>query len=361
MNRACVLFAALVLAASAHASYGQMRLDGAGLMLAFALVVVYGVIVDACVLVRLFRYRLFAIIAGILSVATAYLFLLAVASPAERAGFFKGPPGGAALVVIAVTSAAFLPFILVAPFAQHLALRRERPSPRWLTAWMLLHVALLPIFVALAGTEHYFWERDFAAGQAEGRKAVPGGLGRILEQASQGRERIWGTGFRDPWQHLQPASPIPSYSAWVHGLAKGLGESALLSADEPLRAPDQAQLRTLMDRHFSSHAAPGIRAKLVWDALEPGRFARYLPPEEDGAAGRVPEQSIPLLLERLEKPGAARLCPGGRMLEEDRAALHAMVRKRGRAWSTDTRTEELRADWRDFPARIDRLCGGKAG
>src|SRR4051794_1520496 len=100
-----------------------MRLDGIGLLLAFALTVAYGVIVDAALFAKIFRHR--AALVGGLVVALVVIFLLigSAASPSERAGFFKGAPGGASLVVLLVTCAVFVPFIVVAPVGQYRAMR----------------------------------------------------------------------------------------------------------------------------------------------------------------------------------------------------------------------------------------------
>lgn len=89
-----------------------MRLDGIGFLLAFALTVAYGVIVDVALLARIFRYRAVLVVGLIIAMGVVVFFFGQAASPSERAGFFKGAPGGASLVVLLVTSAAFLPFII---------------------------------------------------------------------------------------------------------------------------------------------------------------------------------------------------------------------------------------------------------
>ena len=93
LNRAFFLLASCALAVDAQASYGQMRLEGIGFLLAFALTVAYGVMVDAALFARIFRYR--AALVGGLVVGLAVIFLLlgSAASPSERAGFFKEPLG----------------------------------------------------------------------------------------------------------------------------------------------------------------------------------------------------------------------------------------------------------------------------
>lgn len=337
-----------------------MRLDGLGLLLAFALCVVLGVIVDLALLARLFRYRAAAVVGSVVAVAAIFLLLSQAASPGERTGFFKGAPGGAALVVLVVTSAVVLPFIVIAPFAQYLAMRNGRRWPGWITAWMVLQLALLPGFLVLAGTEHYFWQREYRAGEIKGREVKAGGLGGIMERAGQRRERIWGTGWNSPWQQGSPAGSYARPNAWMQGLAKGMDASVLVAASEPLGAPDRAALRTLVTRHLGSYAFPKTRAKLLWDALEPGGFARQLAPNGLNEMGVVGEDVIPVLLEWLEKHGQPRLCPGGRMMDADRALLNALVQAKGRVWNVEKRAHEMRPQWEDYPLRVERLCRGPA-
>lgn len=358
LNQAFFLLASWTLAASAHASYAQMRLDGLWLLLALALTIAYGVIVDLALFARIFRYRAALVIGSVVALAVVFLLLGQAASPSERLGFFKGAPGGAALVLLVVTSAVFLPFIVIAPFAQYLAMRHGRRWPGWITAWMALQLALLPAFLVLAGTEQYFWQQEYAAGQAVGREARAGGLAGILERAEQRHERIWGTGWTYPWQQKPPAGFSARPSGWSSGLAKAMDATALMAASEPLSATDRAALRTLMARHTGYYASPHTRAKLLWDALEPGGFSRQLTPNGVEEVGAADEEVIPVLLERLEKYGEVRLCPGGRMMDADRAVLNALVLAKGRVWNVSTRAYEMRPHWDSYQGRVERLCPG---
>lgn len=395
LNQAFFLLAACALAGAAHASYGQMRLDGIGFFLAFALTVAYGVIVDVALLARIFRYR--AVLVGGLIVALMLIILLLglTASPSERAGFFKGAPGGASLVVLLLTGAVFLPFIVFAPLAQHRAMRQGRRWPAWVTVWMALQVALLPGFLVLGYTEDHFWKQDYAAGQVVGRQVRSGGLGGISELVDQRNERIWGTGWTYPWRQEPPSSYIARRSAWIAGVAKAVDDSALIAANEPLSEPDRTMLRTLTERHFVGYAIPNINTKLIWDALEPGDFSRQLAPLGLNEQGVVNEEVIPPLVDRLEKYGEARLCPGGRMMDADRAVLSKLVLAKVRDYE-EARKRELGAeieakkreremseapfpynlilaavnalgsmyggqdvavpDWSRYPQRVERLC-----
>ena len=397
LNQAFVFLAACALSVCAHADYGQMRLDGIGLLLAFVLSVAYGVIVDVALIARIFRYRAALVFELIVALAVIFLLLGLAASPSERAGFFKGAPGGAALVVVLVTSAVFLPFMLIAPVAQYRAMRLGRRWPVWMTAWMALQAALLPGFLILASTEEHFWGQDYAAGLAVGREARAGGLGVILERAERQPERLWGTGWANPWAQEPPRGYLARSSGWMLGLAKGLGESAPIAANEPLSEADRMALRTLTGRRFAGYATPDIKAKLLWDTLEPGRFPRQLAPAGVNGVGAVDEEVLPLLLERLEKYGAARLCPGGRMMDADRAVLDELILARLRIYSAAKQREleaEVEAkkreqemseapapyrliwqaahalgeayggravkvpDWDGYPQRVERLCRG---
>lgn len=131
-----------------------MRLDGPGLALAFALAVAYGLIVDPALFARIFRYRAALVV-------------------------------GSALVVLVATSAVFLPFIVIAPFAQYLAMRHGRRWPGWIAAWMALQLALLPAFFILGVTDRYYRHQEFVAGHAEGHQARAGEPGALLECAEQ--------------------------------------------------------------------------------------------------------------------------------------------------------------------------------
>jgi hypothetical protein len=174
-----------------------------------------------------------------------------------------------------------------------------------------------------------------------------------------------------------------------------MDDSALIAANEPLSEPDRMVMRTLVERHFSGYAIPNINTKLIWDALEPGDFSGQLAPHGLNEQGVVNEELIPLLLERLEKYGEARLCPGGRMMDADRAVLTQLILAKVRDYDEARKREngaELRAkqveremseapapyrliwkathslgntyggqpvrvpDWSSYPQRIERLC-----
>ena len=91
---------------------------------------------------------------------------------------------------------------------------------------------------------------------------------------------------------------------------------------------------------------------------EPGSFSRQLAPAGVNDAGTVAEEVIPVLLERLEKYGAASLCPGGRMMDADRAVLNALVLAKGRVWNVEKRPDEMRPQWESYQRRVERLCRG---
>jgi hypothetical protein len=276
-------------------------------------------------------------------------------------------------------------------------MRQGRRWPGWVAVWMALQVALLPGFLVLANTEGHFWKQEYAAGQAVGREARAGGLGVIRESAEQQHERIWGTGWTYPWHQEPPSGYLARRSGWIAGLAKGVDDSALIAANEPLSEPDRTVLRTLIERHFAGYAIPNINTKLIWDALEPGDFSRQLAPHGLNERGVVSEEVIPLLLERLDEYGEARLCPGGRMMDADRAVLNQLVLAKVRDYD-EAKKRELKAeleakkleremseaptphrliwkaahalgnayggqpvrvpDWGSYPQRVERLCRG---
>jgi hypothetical protein len=349
-TRLVLLTAAWTLAGVAHASYGQMRLEGVSLFLVFLAVVLCGLLVDALLWGKLFRHAAVAAIGTVAGVALAALLGILLAAPVERAGLFKGLSDSWGPVVFVVTAAIFLPFIVAAPVAQYASMRRAQPWPRWLAALMAMQLGLLPGFIVLAGTNEYFWQRDFAAARLEGSQVAAGGLGDLLERVQRQPVRIWGTGWHYPWPHDGTAR-----SSWKLGLALGLDAAAPIAASEPLGESDRAALLALMDRHFAGFAVPHIRSKLVWDALEPGGFAEQLMPRGLDDPGTAREEVLPALLERLERDGA-RLCPGGRMADADRAVLDALIVKTGTVWSVEAQAYEMQPEWRDYRGRLERTC-----
>lgn len=316
---------ACALAGAADASYGQMRLDGIGLMLAFTLLVGWGLLLDVIILApaQVLRRRGAAIACTVISGLVVLVFLAMLASPSERAGFFKGPPGGSALLTSLATCAVFLPFILFGPWTQHRALLEGAARPRWVRIWMWAQPALLVAAIALPFVDGYFYQREYEAGRAEGAAVQAGGVGPLLERAQQRGDRIWATPFVLPGPAHPPADPYAPRQAWIVGVASGLDETAFVRGDDPFSADDRAALDTLAEHHFGTYSAPGVRAHLMWDQLAPGNFKAVLVRE------RSNEQAIENLLDRLDRGGAARFCPDGQMLEPDRAALVAFVAQHG--------------------------------
>lgn len=358
LNQAFFLLASCALAATAHASYGQFRLDGIELFLAFALVVAYGLVVDLALFVRLFQYRAALVVGVVIALGVNFLLLVQAAPPSERAGLFKVYPGGPEQVMLLVTSAVFLPFILIAPFAQYLAMRHGRRWPGWITAWLALQLALLPAFIVLGSTDEHFWKQEYAAGRAVGLEVKAGGLGGIPELADQRHERIWGTGWAYPWRQKTSSGFNYRRSAWIGGLAKGVDGSAPVAANEPLGESDRLALVTMIERYSHVSTVPNVGAKLIWDALVPGGFSRLLAPRGVNEQNVVSEWVIPPLLERLEKHGDPRLCPGARMVDADRAVLNAVILKHGRVWNVEKRADEMHPDWDGYRQRVERLCRG---
>lgn len=312
-------------AGGAHASYGQMRLDGIGMFLAFTLVVGWGLILDLVILApaQVLRRRGAAVACTVIGGLIVLLFLAMLALPAERAGFFKGPPLDSALAASLATCAVFLPFILFAPWAQHRALAEGLARPRWVRIWMWAQPALLVAAVVLPLVEGYFYFREYEAGRAEGAAVQAGGAGALLERASQRGERIWATPLTLPGPARPPSDPYGPRQAWIVGIASGLDESGLVRGDEPFSPEDRSALETLATRYFGAYSAPRVRAHLIWDELAPGNFATVL------ARDRSTEEIIMILLDRFDRGGVARFCAEGRMPDADRAALATFVAGHG--------------------------------
>jgi len=340
-NQLCLLLASWTLATSAHASFGSFGpWDGAALLLVFALTLAYGLLVDLIVLANLFRHRAAVIVACIATLAVVLPLATLAALPTERTAFFRVFFGGSGPIVFALTSAVLLPFLFVAPVAQYRAVSHGRPSPVWILRWMALQPALLAAFILLPVSNYYYGRADYTAGRDAGRTANAGQLSTLLERAGERRGRFWGTGW-----HLGPRGTA---SDWIAGLAIGIDASALIATNAPLSGSDRAALLALTEQYFSRYAVAHVRAKLLFDALEAGSLAASLDP------ALISEETVPVLLERLEQDGEARLCPGGRMLDTDRAALRALVLAKG-----IDNYHEMRPTWAEYLQRSERLCSGQ--
>ena len=92
LSQAVFLLASWTLAAGAHARYGQMRLDGIEIFLAFALAVVYGLIVDLALFFRIFQYRAALVVGFIVARGVTFFLLGRTAPPGKQAGLFKVYP-----------------------------------------------------------------------------------------------------------------------------------------------------------------------------------------------------------------------------------------------------------------------------
>lgn len=145
-----IALAGALFAAGAQASYAQMRLDGAGLLLALVLSVLFCGLVDLLILVKLFRFRLPLAIATLIAAALATFFVAMALSPGERTGYFKGEPGGLALAALLVTAVVFVPFMLAAPAAQYRSLKEGRRWPAWVGAGLALQAVSLAAWVVMA-------------------------------------------------------------------------------------------------------------------------------------------------------------------------------------------------------------------
>ena len=76
---------------------------------------------------------------------------------------------------------------------------------------------------------------------------------------------------------------------------------------------------------------------------KPGSFRRQLAPAGVNHLGAVDEEVLPLLLNRLERDGSARGCPGGRMMDADRAVLNEIVTVKSRSFEESRKREEAGA------------------
>lgn len=339
-----VLFViSLTLTESAHASYGQMRLDGLLTFLGLVVFFCHVGLVNLLLYGKLFRKRALVVAAGVVSLALAAFLIFVISSPNEMAGVAKLFSYGLARILLAIALVATLPYVLLAPIAQFSAVDDGLPSPRWVSLGLSLQMALVPALIALSFVDDAIRQKEFAAGRSEGMAVKAGDLSSLLQRAEQRRERIWATPWFYPWRERSSTTSYFPSSGWVGGMGLGLNDSPLIATIAPLGAEDGRALATLAHQYVVPGVAPNVYFKLVWDALQPG--GEYLKFETVW----IRDEMLLPLLERLESEGEARLCANGRMERRTRDILRnayvARAEDRGNA-----------SPWSDYVKRVARIC-----
>jgi hypothetical protein len=299
----CIAFAvALGLAGCvpmAAASYAQMTLPGLAAAILFVLLAAWLLVVDVVLLCKGFRSPASVIVSTVISLALLLGLLTerqSVAAALQNLSWdWQEKLLGASVVLVPLT-------MLVAPVAQHVELRRQRPR-------RALYVAIaVPLALAgLAGTLSYFDEHPLESTRAEwkdlrrrGEQVAPGEVAALRDEFE--KRHAWGS-----TESLQ--------------LLKGIESSALIHGGPPLPPEDRLVLLEVLERDRAAarprvvvaHYYGLIEAKLLWDTLEAGSVDRSIPP------GKV--LSVEYILGFIDRHGPERLCSDDGLAETDRAAL----------------------------------------
>jgi len=276
-----------------------MTLPGLAASILFALIVVYALVVDLVLLCKGFRSRV-TVAVGVLIVLALVLGLLierqSVAAAFENLGWnWQVRLLGVSLILVPLT-------IIVAPVAQHLELRRQRPHR---AAWIA--IALHLMLAGVAGTFTWFHDHPLESTRAEWKdlrergEAVGPGEVATLRDAFEKRH-AWGS-----IESLQ--------------LLKGIENSPLVHGGTPLLAEDREVLAAMMERdraavrprRAGAHYYGFIEAKFLWDTLEAGKVEESIP------RGAILSEQY--MLEFIDRHGPQRLCSADGLADADRAAL----------------------------------------
>src|SRR5262249_6260253 len=137
-------------AATAAASYGQMKLEGLGATILFMIIAADAFAVDIALLCKAFRSRLSVIVSTVITLALAIALVSArkdVAAVFDHlTQHWQARLLGVAIVVVPL-------MLLAAPLIQHFELRRNRP--RWV---VYVAVGVQAVLIATGWTLNYFDE-----------------------------------------------------------------------------------------------------------------------------------------------------------------------------------------------------------
>jgi hypothetical protein len=335
----------------ASASYGNMHLNLATFF-SLALIGAYTILVDVALLLKLFRSM---ICVGFSSIVSMILITVLIVTWDDPRFFSSIGSWG-------IFSLTLPPFILFAPLVQYQTLNRYSRSARakyFGTVGMNLVIALqvaAPVaFLTFDAAYMANYGHRMDNLRAQGNQAKPGEVKEILRQQTMGTS--------EAGQVLQ-----------------GLNSSSLVGASAPLTSSDRDALFAAVAEtvHHGYARYPHIETKLVWDTLDAGhvgdRLAQGTLADLFLTGRNGPDVSfrlLPDLVAYIEKDASRRLCPGGRMLEEDRAALDSlyangeenakaaqatMQRDYGPNYRRPDQVDEVEL-WRSFRQRVANVCG----
>lgn len=280
MKRASVACLALAATSIAWASYGQMRLDGIVFVLAVIALSFWGVLLVFALLVGLGRYKAFAAIATVLTIALTVLLLFAWDD--GRATMRPRPLTGPAMYVVLTLAA--IPVLLAAPFLKLAG--KGRP----------VLLAALAVTLAPAGSIAYSMLRDVVGERVmeRARALAPGQIGAFVEPSLRKGAGAWGAPFL--WNDQEQAK-------WI---IIGLNRTAMVDRPEPLAPGDAQAIASLVASAAGTRNdmyTGKLEGKLVWD-----RLLRAAPAERPSVAAALSPQEARQFKEYIVMPHADWLC-----------------------------------------------------
>ena len=275
----------LACAAAAWASYGNMRLDGLGFLLAVVVLYQWGILLAFALALGWGKRKVFVIPATV--VTSALVVLLIMAFGDGSATMQQRPLGGWAMFVVLLLAA--VPVMLVAPIPQF-AGREQGTSSRFPKALLIGALALVPIGAIL----HVVLQEIRATRVIdEARTVAPG---RILPHVIASRQRA-ASSWLSPylWSEEEQLKWI------IIGLGLGIVDSP-----EPLSAEDTQALELLVKASAGSkneYYVGKLDGKLVWD-----RLMRATADDRPAVAAGLTKQQAQHFIEGFGVPHADWLC-----------------------------------------------------
>jgi hypothetical protein len=325
----------------AEASYAQMDLH-LNTLFGLLLIAVWSIVITVVLLLRRFRTRAWTAIASAVSIVLVGLLVATWDAPRffTRMGRWE------------IYSLLLTAFVLVAPAWQYLVLntRSERlrsSGSRLLILAIILQFCTPVIFLVADEIRKASFQDQIDRRRELGRAVKPGEVAGFLRRA--------------------PAGTL-DFADMMHGLE----HSALVRSDAPLVDEDREALLAFVVKANEQHSGGywEVESKLIWDTLQRGNVAEAL------SRGPVAE---PLLVHRsndafamlarlfddyIEPYAPARLCAGGRMLDEDMQALDLLYAKTedqeriGQGWRPGPQAVPAPGGWKTRRQRLAGLCNG---
>jgi hypothetical protein len=296
---ALVAGAAWAVCGAAHASYGQMKLDGIASALFLTVWWLWGFAVGVFALVGWFRMKI--VLGMVLAISAALLALLVLAW--DGGVYLRPRPLGSAGFLV-VRMLVVIPLAFVIPVMLYVYAQRGE-ARRHLGVVLLLGFLLVPV-EAIGWSAMQTLIGELAIRQAQ--QATPGTVQAHVQQSSEFAARI---PFK-PWVWTEQQN---------HKLtAGGISNLAFVKGPDPLVQADRDAVLQLVALMNDPAYAWQLEGKLQWD-----EFLQAPAAQRPALASRMEKGRNSSLVQNYLVPYTDRLCP--QLDEPTQQALHTMLRR----------------------------------